>query len=44
MLTSTGKTFAVLAVLLTLTGWLLHYRALLALGLACVVALAAATM
>src|SRR4029453_2953391 len=44
VLTSTGKTFAVLAVLLTATGWLMHYAALLALGLACIVALAAATI
>ena len=44
VLTSTGKTFAVLAVILTVTGWLMHYPALLALGLACIVALAAATI
>jgi uncharacterized protein (DUF58 family) len=44
VLTSTGKTFAVLAVLLTVTGWLLHYPAFLAIGLACVVALAAAVV
>jgi uncharacterized protein (DUF58 family) len=42
VLTSTGKTFAVLAVLLTGAGWLLHYRAFLALGLACLFALGAA--
>jgi uncharacterized protein (DUF58 family) len=44
VLTSTGKTFAVLAVLLTGAGWLLHYPTFLALGFACVVALAAATV
>jgi uncharacterized protein (DUF58 family) len=44
VLTSTGKTFAVLAVLLTVTGWLMHYASLLAIGLACVVALVAATV
>ena len=44
MLTSTGKTFAVLAVLLTGAGWLLHYPAFLALGLACLLALGAATI
>jgi len=44
VLTSTGKTFAVLAVLLTGAGWGLHYPTFLALGLACMVALAAATV
>ena len=44
MLTSTGRTFAALAVVLLALGWLLRYPALIALGIAFALTLAAATV